>query len=182
MRKSRCRRYFMKLSTPNTDMKVSQVECRKRKLRCDRLLPCSQCQKSQRACRYAADGDPANLSEGSDVESPLKASKRGCASAMPGTNARNPDPMSLSQTNTAVLEDHGARLERLERMLLANNGYGSPDASMQQQRPSTELLTIRGLTVREGVRTRFFGQMSTRVLLNLVSRFCTGAISGARAH
>ena len=162
-------------------MKVSQVECRKRKLRCDRLLPCSQCQKSQRACRYAADGDPANLSEGSDVESPLKASKRGCVSAVPGPNARNPD-MSLSQTNTAVLEDHGARLERLERMLLASNGYGSPEASTPQQRPSTEPLTIRGLAVKEGVRTRFFGQMSTRVLLNLVSRLYTGAISGACAH
>lgn len=86
-----------------------------------------------------------------------------------GSTTRNPETLSLSQSNTAVLEEHGARLERLERMLLANGSYGSPDISMtQQQRSSAEPLTS-GLTVREGVRTRFFGQMSTRVLLNLVS-------------
>ncbi|EMR65557.1 putative zn2cys6 transcription factor protein [Eutypa lata UCREL1] len=114
-------------------------------------------------------GDPANLSDGSDVESPGKVPKRGCMSVAQGSTTRNPETLSLSQSNTAVLEEHGARLERLERMLLANGSYGSPDISMtQQQRSSAEPLTS-GLTVREGVRTRFFGQMSTRVLLNLVS-------------
>ncbi|KAK7747650.1 hypothetical protein SLS62_008976 [Diatrype stigma] len=130
----------------------------------------SCCQKSQRACRYAADGDPANLSDGSDVESPGKVPKKSCMSAARSTTPRtNPENVSLSQSNTAVLEDHGARLERLERMLLANGGsYGSPDAgNAQPQRSSAEPLTLHGLTVREGIRTKFFGQMSTRVLLNL---------------
>lgn len=97
------------------------------------------------------------------------------SAAQSSTPRNNPENLSLSQSNTAVLEDHGARLERLERMLLTNGGsYGSPDGgNAQPQRSSTEPLTLRGLTVREGIRTRFFGQMSTRVLLNLVSRAYT---------
>ncbi|RYP30567.1 hypothetical protein DL766_004839 [Monosporascus sp. MC13-8B] len=52
-------------------------------------------------------------------------------------------------------------------MLLANSSHGPLEACTGQQRPAAEPLTIRSLTVKEGVQTRYFGQMSTRVLLNL---------------
>ncbi|CAK7270862.1 hypothetical protein SEPCBS57363_004319 [Sporothrix epigloea] len=35
----------------------SCTECRRRKLRCDRRFPCSQCQRSYRVCKYGSGGD-----------------------------------------------------------------------------------------------------------------------------
>lgn len=66
------------------------------------------------------------------------------------------------------------RLERLERLMV--EGY-SPSAE-PRARPSRRhhyphvpapAVTIRGLSVKAGLRTRYFGQNSTKVLLNLVS-------------
>ncbi|KAL7804648.1 hypothetical protein V8C44DRAFT_342887 [Trichoderma aethiopicum] len=46
----------------------SCVECRRRKLRCDRLFPCSRCIQSNLHCRYAPDQKSAKLSNGADAE------------------------------------------------------------------------------------------------------------------
>lgn len=35
----------------------SCAECRRRKLRCDRRFPCSQCQRSYRVCKYGSGGE-----------------------------------------------------------------------------------------------------------------------------
>jgi len=140
----------------------SCTECRKRKLKCDRLLPCSQCQKSQRTCKYAPDGDPANLSEGSDGEMVDRPLKRTWTQPL---NLRQPEGQSPGPPPT-LLEDHAIRLERLERILLAKSPPAA-DLSTRYGRPAAAPVTIRGLTVKGGIRTRFFGQMSTRVLLNL---------------
>lgn len=144
----------------------SCIECRKRKLKCDRLLPCSQCQKSQRSCRYAPDGEAANLSDGSDIESAERAPKKSCLPIHYDTPSRGRDARSLQPTSS-VLEDYGARLERLERMVLSNS-KPSPDPSASTgPQPLAASITIRGLTAKGGLRTRFFGQNSTRVLLNV---------------
>ncbi|KAL7624247.1 hypothetical protein AAE478_005806 [Parahypoxylon ruwenzoriense] len=138
----------------------SCLECRKRKLRCDRVVPCSQCQKAQRVCRYASEGEPVSLSDGSDAETPDRAAKRNCGSA----------GLDLSQRNSnyaAVLEEHAARLDRLENQVLPRNPSIAEASSSRSQRPAASSLTIRGLTVKGGLRTRFFGQNSTRVLVNL---------------
>lgn len=82
------------------------------------------------------------------------------------------------------MEQFGARLERLERLVLAGNNTGNPNANNSSYAPSwhsatgRELYsgygsvagaptTIRGLSVKGNLRTRFFGQNSSRVLLNL---------------
>ncbi|KXJ86762.1 fungal-specific transcription factor domain-domain-containing protein [Microdochium bolleyi] len=140
----------------------SCTECRKRKLKCDRLLPCSQCQKSQRTCKYAPDGDPANLSDCSDGETVDRPVKRSWTQPL---NLRPPEGQSPGGSST-LLEDHAARLDRLERILLAKSPPAA-DISSRYGRPAAAPITIRGLTVKGGIRTRFFGQMSTRVLLNL---------------
>jgi hypothetical protein len=150
----------------------SCIECRNRKLKCDRLCPCSQCQKSHRACRYAADGDVNNLSDGaSDVETPERPPKKAC---LPVPNPEGtPKARERSLTVPAlVLDDYGARLERLEKIVLMGSKSPSIQGSSSSHArppplPSTSV-TIRGLTVKGGLRTRFFGQNSTRVLLNLV--------------
>ncbi|KAM4059235.1 fungal specific transcription factor [Hirsutella rhossiliensis] len=151
----------------------SCTECRKRKLRCDRILPCSQCQKSTRACKYAADQDSANLSDGSDVDTsePNRPPKRGCPSASSGaagfanndaahTPAKNGESPSLP-----LLEELSLRMERLEKQVRVR----SPGTDYSGGRAiAASPSTTRGLTVkREAQGTRFFGQNSTRVLLNL---------------
>ncbi|KAL6884146.1 hypothetical protein HDV57DRAFT_509118 [Trichoderma longibrachiatum] len=46
----------------------SCTECRRRKLRCDRLFPCSRCIPANIDCRYVPDQKSANLPNGSDAE------------------------------------------------------------------------------------------------------------------
>ncbi|XXG97817.1 hypothetical protein Hte_004131 [Hypoxylon texense] len=138
----------------------SCLECRKRKLKCDRTSPCSQCQKAQRACRYAAEGEAVSLSDGSDAEVPERTVKRSRPVA-------NQEPAQRGTNYAAVLEDHAARLERLEKQLLGSGSSIAESSGTPAQRPAASSLTIRGLTVKGGLRTRFFGQSSTRVLVNL---------------
>ncbi|KAI2632282.1 fungal-specific transcription factor domain-containing protein [Hypoxylon sp. NC1633] len=138
----------------------SCLECRKRKLRCDRVSPCSQCQKAQRSCRYAAEGDAVSVSDGSDVETHERAAKR--------IRTVTSQESGQSSTNySTVLEEHAARLERLERQLLTRTSSVAESSNATTQRPAAPSVTIRGLTVKGGLRTRFFGQSSTRVLVNL---------------
>ncbi|KAI0601795.1 fungal-specific transcription factor domain-containing protein [Biscogniauxia sp. FL1348] len=137
------------------------------KLKCDRLLSCSQCQRSQRTCRYAAEGEAVSLSDGSDVETPEKAPKRPCHPP-PLAPSHASSRSSVSYANSSVLDDHATRIERLEKLLLARSpSIPETTPSVRHQRPAASPQTIRGLTVKGGLRTRFFGQSSTRVLLNL---------------
>jgi hypothetical protein len=151
----------------------SCIECRNRKLKCDRLLPCSQCQKSSRNCRYAADGDVNNLSEGSDVEAPEKQPKKRCLTNNFEAASSSPRPRDRTATvPIGILEEHSARLERLEKIVMSS--IRSPpgrEFNFNRAPPlASSSTTMRGLTVKGGLRTRFFGQNSTRVLLNLVSQ------------
>ncbi|CZR41461.1 uncharacterized protein FPRO_11050 [Fusarium proliferatum ET1] len=153
----------------------SCTECRKRKLRCDRLCPCSQCQKSNRTCKYAMDHDSANLSEGSDTEmpEPSRPAKRNCNPGIfnSGTPLPSNDstygPIRNGDTGAAPsLEELSMRMERLERQLMARSPVVSEGSGSRLIAASSE--TIRGLTVKQGaLRTRYHGQNSPRVLLNL---------------
>lgn len=132
------------------------------------MLPCTQCQKSQRCCRYVAEGEPGSLSDASDVDTPDRASKRSRASQNFDGPLRG--SRSESRENTALLEDHGARIERLERIILEKNSpFTEASNNSWLQRPVASSPTQHGLTVKDGSRTRFFGPGSTRVLVNLVS-------------
>lgn len=148
----------------------SCIECRNRKLKCDRLCPCSQCQKSNRNCRYAADGDVNNLSEGSDVEISENPPKKHCATNNYDAASRSRDSDRLNSVPIEILEDHGTRLDRLEKLVLSNTKSALlvKDFNLRAPPLASTSITIRGLTVKGGLRTRFFGQNSTRVLLNLV--------------
>ncbi|KAI0415124.1 fungal-specific transcription factor domain-containing protein [Xylaria grammica] len=143
----------------------SCLECRRRKLKCDRVMPCTQCQKSQRSCRYVADGEAGSVSDASDADIPDRTPKRHCAPP-------NHDDGNLlnahTQASSALLEDYGARIERLERALLEKNSpFTERSGGCRPQRPVASALTMRGLTVKGGSRTRFFGPSSVRVLVNL---------------
>lgn len=90
--------------------------------------------------------------------------------------------------NSALLVDMAARLERLEKMVSAKTSQTTEwGPARHLHRVSASPVTIRGLSVKGDLRTRFFGQNSTKVLLNLVRRRRPGRIgvsfdSSTRAH
>nr|XP_036576431.1 zn2cys6 transcription factor [Colletotrichum truncatum]KAF6783169.1 zn2cys6 transcription factor [Colletotrichum truncatum] len=153
----------------------SCTECRKRKLRCDRNLPCSQCQKSHRNCKYAAEHDSSMLSDGSDGElgDVQRPPKRNCVPANTTSGSHPTEPASFvplrngDSAGHSALEELTSRLDRLERQFMIKSPAGTEFSGAGQRLPLSPG-TIRGLTVKRGaLRTRFFGQNSVRVLLNL---------------
>ena len=169
----------------------SCTECRKRKLRCDRALPCVQCQKAGRDCKYTADQDASGFSDGSDVESAeiFRPPKRIYQPGGPGTtgtsngDAAYPSLKSGDSPRLSGLEELTQRMDRLERRMLAGSPAGvgaasgsSPEtwskanAAVREPINGLRADTIRGLAVkRGGTCTRLFGQHSSRVILNVVS-------------
>lgn len=198
--------------------------CRQKKLRCDRTCPCSQCVKSNRACKYANETESGLGSEGSDVEASPRPAKRHHRPLPPYTDGPTPssssaqsnaaaaggaglvamgpvsgDPSQSHIRDAAVVEQLDARLERLEKLVLYNSSGGSASASNNNNNNNNSInthnaasaavhasewgslrnpyasyggvagapTTIRSLSVNGNLRTRFFGQNSTRVLLNL---------------
>ncbi|KAF4818432.1 Transcription factor lepE [Colletotrichum siamense] len=147
----------------------SCTECRKRKLRCDRNLPCSQCQKSHRNCKYAAEQDSSMLSDGSDAEvgDIQRPPKRNCLPT--GAPSSGPHPAESSSfppqrngegTGHSALEELTSRLDRLEKQFMIKSPAGTEFSGAGQRLPLSPE-TIRGLTVKRGaLRTRFFGQNS----------------------
>lgn len=156
--------------------------CRQRKLRCDRTCPCSQCLKSNRPCKYATENEPGPGSEGSEGEASPKPAKRQHRAPPSYVDAPTPQAPSTglgvsnerASAGVSVMEQFGARLDRLERLVLSNSPasqaspWGSTRDSYAGYTPVTGApTTIRSLSVKGNLRTRFFGQNSTRVLLNL---------------
>lgn len=166
--------------------------CRQRKLRCDRTCPCSQCVKSNRACKYATEHESGLGSEGSDGEASPRPAKRphrpppayvDAPAVTPSVQSSGPRAGSIglgigplsepSRVSGTVIEQFGARLERLENLVLSQHPSSHAEWAKfsnpyHQYRSFTgAATTIRGLSVKGNLRTRFFGQNSTRVLLNL---------------
>lgn len=146
----------------------SCTECRKRKLKCDRSCPCSQCQKSGRTCRYAADQDGFKDSDGSDAEGVPeggpRAQKRACHLTPTGGDGSYNTPVKNGDMS---FEELVLRVERLERN--AGRSPARTDFSSSRTLSAAAPDTIRGLKVKPGsLQTRFFGQSSTRVMINLV--------------
>lgn len=68
------------------------------------------------------------------------------------------------------IEELAMRMERLEKHILARSPAATDVSGGRLLSGSSD--TIRGLTVKQGaLRTRYHGQNSPRVLLNLVSCF-----------
>ncbi|KAK4189874.1 fungal-specific transcription factor domain-containing protein [Podospora australis] len=101
----------------------SCIECRKRKLKCDRLGPCSQCQKSRRPCKYTdqENGNGSDVSDGESTERPVKRPQH--VAGLPDGDYSRP----YSQSNSVLehyqrppppgMEEMAARLELLEKRL-----------------------------------------------------------------
>lgn len=151
------------------------IAYRKRKLKCDRLCPCSQCQKSQRLCKYStSDQETGNASDASDAGTPERPAKRPSrppvapSGETPGVVQFNGPGSSFG--NAAPLDEISSRLERLEQLIVEQRTVEQrPPKRHHYPHVPAPAVTIRALSVKGGLRTRFFGQNSTKVLLNLVS-------------
>ncbi|KAK4204731.1 fungal-specific transcription factor domain-containing protein [Triangularia verruculosa] len=99
----------------------SCVECRKRKLKCDRITPCSQCQKSRRPCRYTdqENGIGSDGSDGESAERPVKRPQH-LANIIDGDHSRpfsQSNGMEHNHKPQVGLDEMASRLERLERII-----------------------------------------------------------------
>jgi len=166
----------------------SCVDCRKRKLKCDRLCPCSQCQKSHRVCKYISsdagtrDGSDASDDDDDDAAAASEPPAKRLSVRAVTSDPREGTPRAALNGGdvphpgaSALMEEFSSRLERLERLLVSSNATRvelTPPlpAPPQSISLSTAPSTVRALSVKSGLglRTRFFGQNSTRVLLNMV--------------
>ncbi|OAA46189.1 Transcription factor [Metarhizium rileyi] len=132
------------------------------------------CQKSSRICKYTAEHDPANLSDGSDTEpvDTVRPNKRSCP---PGTSSSNIVPNNDISTTPAknggspgmpMLEELTLRMDRLERHMQGRSPAPTDTSGGRILYAATD--TVSGLSVkRGGTTTRFFGQHSPRVMLNV---------------
>lgn len=175
----------------------SCAKCRKRKLRCDRLCPCSQCQKSSRTCKYTIENDSSNLSDASDGEATKPVRRSAKRSYVPaatvggsgvGAGRVGDGPYASAQSGELsvrpLLEELAGRMERLEKHLMGTSpaettdaGCCDGDGGSNSCKRGVEVSprTVRGFSVKQrGTRTRLWGPSSPRVLLNLVCATFSG--------
>jgi len=105
---------------------ISCLECRRKKLKCDRTHPCQQCLKVGRPgrCQYQPGSEP----ERDTTESPNANPKRhqphspsgqNGHGSLPGVNGL--DVERTQQPTTGIIEDLQARVAKLEKALLAQD-------------------------------------------------------------
>ncbi len=151
---------------------LSCVDCRRKKLKCDRLLPCRQCKKAGRSvgCTYSSRQEslaPAQLSDKSElipenktrvkarIQSPTEPHEWGSQSDVP-------------RMKLGVIEDLQHRVDKIERLLsnesrLSTLAHGQP--CQADRLPPSYLGTLS----IKGSRTRYHGQNHIATLLNQVS-------------
>ncbi|KAK3387509.1 fungal-specific transcription factor domain-containing protein [Podospora didyma] len=135
----------------------SCIECRKRKLKCDRLGPCSQCQKSRRHCRYAEHESGAisdDISEGEAGERSLKRTR------ISGSTSVNTDVAEPSFSNFTGMHHVITRLDRLEKLIVERLSPGTT-------RALTSPTTIHGLFVKRRLGDGYHTPSNGKIFLRL---------------
>ncbi|KAK3371809.1 hypothetical protein B0T24DRAFT_337749 [Lasiosphaeria ovina] len=136
----------------------SCLECRKRKLKCDRQKECSQCQKARRFCKYP-ENNAGGGSDASDGETE-RATKRPQYAAGPSTSDASrlsayPGGAELAIPRSPVgMDEVAARLERLEKLITGSRIAASP-------------IAIRGLSLKGEMGARMLGQSKVKTMLHL---------------
>lgn len=105
---------------------ISCLECRRKKLKCDRTHPCQQCLKVGRpgSCQYQPGSEP----ERDTIESPNANPKRHQTHSPSDQNGHGILPSingfsveRTQQSKIGIVEDLQARVARLEKALLAQD-------------------------------------------------------------
>ena len=159
--------------------------CRKKKLKCDRLVPCRQCIMRNVQCIYDHEKHSslgARIAEESDVEReqrrrkvpipPLHREVRTHAGVPAEVPSRIPStPEKGNRESTRLIENLQSQVNRLER-LTANQSYitnEAPQLSSLYANHGDGPMTNSGTLNVKGSRSRFHGRNQRRSLLKEVS-------------
>jgi hypothetical protein len=111
---------------------LSCLECRRKKLKCDRLLPCNQCNKSGQSahCAYynrRPSQAQALLTDDSESEARPKKKRSDRVEPMPSQRnhvpSRPPNASDPKLPGHGVLEDLQARVAKLESLLSGQSNF-----------------------------------------------------------
>lgn len=161
---------------------LSCLECRRKKLRCDRLLPCRQCQKAGNTarCTYTksqGSQPPAQLSDESEYGSGGRSKKatRSKSRVRPhGSSSSSRFPTntgSVGRENTRAIEDLQLRVEKLERLLLDQRHHSLPSqkaASGRDEQVDRSSISHLGKLSINGSRSRYHGHNHKKLWLHQV--------------
>jgi hypothetical protein len=126
---------------------LSCIECRKKKLKCDRLLPCTQCTRGNRIsqCLYQSWDDsqtqPRVASEESESEiGSIRKKVRGVEPNIPlaprdSASDQFSAPLNGQNEKSGLLEDLQSRVEKLERLLSAYSQSHARAPSQESSEP-----------------------------------------------
>lgn len=182
---------------------LSCVECRRKKLKCDRLLPCEQCRKAYQSaqCTYTTrpglqsqnahqtdnsrpEGGQMGRESAEHTESPA-ASHEIASSSLP---ADDTTPTRIVKKKVGVIEDLQSRVHHLERLLLNDQSRFSVSAlehggNLVEQNNHSSLKNPGVLSVK-GSRSRYHGLNHKMTLLHQVSpMMISGSLAdGEGAH
>ena len=118
---------------------LSCLECRRKKLKCDRLLPCNQCNKSGQSahCAYynrRPSQAQALLTEESEGEDRPKKRRSGRVELGPSqrnaTTSKPPDVSDPKLPGHGVLEDLQARVAKIEGLLSGQSNFLQTQVSL----------------------------------------------------
>ncbi|KAI9880681.1 MAG: hypothetical protein M1830_001314 [Pleopsidium flavum] len=158
---------------------LSCVECRRKKLKCDRLLPCKQCEKAGSSAQCTYNSRPERLSQAqltdesepesgrrgrktARAESTAEPHERGNSSRLPAHTPR------VTEEKIGVIEDLQYRVNKLERLLsdqsrlLTSTQKHANNHVEQADRPSPSSLGVLSI---KGSRSRYHGQNHKITLL-----------------
>lgn len=154
---------------------LSCLECRRKKLRCDRNQPCNQCSKLNRASECAfrdRNQSPVKEHRGVVGDSQPSRGKTGPATSRFVEVGNIVTQQTLLQSNNGV-EDLQYRVERVEMALGINHSTGGSCVSRDSAHvtPKTALsISGRGILIRKGATSRYHNQGQKLHLLFEVSR------------
>ena len=165
---------------------LSCLECRRKKLKCSRTMPCVQCTKTSNASRCAYNEYPpsAPSSEAAEdvshsedhqrkrklVHSDIPEQQTGTGNPSPGTKTTLP-----STTQLGIIEDLQSRVEKLEHQLklhTPNLNCIRHFDSDEDYRTKRYKLSSSGIIRLKDSATRYHGQNQKVALLNHVGLRC----------
>jgi hypothetical protein len=161
---------------------LSCSECRRKKLKCSRTLPCAQCTKTGGAARcsyneYAQSASPSEAAQDVLYSEDGGTVRKTASRRVTGRHEDIESPTYRSnktQTSVAklgIIEDLQSRLEKLEQELkshIPNLNHLHEHERDDDYRTKRNDISFRGVVRLKGSTTRFHGQNQKVALLNHV--------------
>ena len=176
----------IKISQKRPRPVLSCLECRKKKLKCSRTMPCVQCTKTSHASRctyneYPPSAPSSEVVEDVSLSEDRQKKRKLVQSDIPEqqTGTGNPSPgakITLTPTTQlGIIEDLQSRVEKLEHQLKLHTPdleYVRHFESDEGYRTKRYNVSSRGVIRLKDSATRYHGQNQKVALLNHVGLRC----------